>query len=72
MKGLYKNIGNYDTTNLINIVSNQTENDWNKHRFRQETYPVHSSTGDREVERVDLSLRDSAAVQFKEGENNLF
>ena len=44
MKGLYKNIGNYDTTNLINIVSNQTENDWNKHRFRQETYPVHSST----------------------------
>jgi hypothetical protein len=31
-----------------------------------------SGSGDREVERVDLSLRDSAAVQFKEGENNLF
>ena len=31
-----------------------------------------SGSGDREMRSVDLSLRDSAAVQFKEGKNNLF
>lgn len=31
-----------------------------------------NGSGNPEVERVDLSLRDSAAVEFKEGENNLF
>lgn len=44
MKELYKVIGNYDTTNLIKLVSNHTEDDWNKYKFRQETYPVHSNT----------------------------
>ena len=41
---LYKTIGNYDTTNLMKIVSNQTENDWNKFTERQKLFPVHSST----------------------------
>ena len=36
MKELYKVIGNYDTTNLIKLVSNHTEDDWNKYRFRQD------------------------------------
>jgi len=31
-----------------------------------------NGSGNPEVERVDLSLRDSAAVEFKEGKNNLF
>ena len=31
-----------------------------------------NGSGNPEVKRVDLSLRDSAAVEFKEGENNLF
>lgn len=31
-----------------------------------------NGSGNQEVERVDLSLRDSAAVEFKEDENNLF
>ena len=31
-----------------------------------------NGSGNPQVERVDLSLRDSAAVEFKEGENNLF
>lgn len=41
---LYKTIGNYDTTNLMKIVSNHTENDWNKFTERQKLFPVHSST----------------------------
>jgi len=44
MKELYKTIGNFDCTNLIRLVSNQSLDDWNKYRFRQETYPVHSNT----------------------------
>jgi hypothetical protein len=31
-----------------------------------------NGSGNREIERVDLSLRDSAAVQFKEGKIDLF
>ena len=31
-----------------------------------------NGSGNPEMERVDLSLRDSAAVEFKKGENNIF
>lgn len=40
----FKFLGNYDITNIKNIVSSFTENDWLQYTKRQETYEAHKQT----------------------------